>query len=114
MLTEAFSLVLELAVVKMKFRDVRRRNIYGKKVNTVFKTWRGTPSELRRLRRPSLKLEADEECCGRWARGQPRRQKYLVMGKNKDGSLVPTLILPWTRDKVRNPLADCNIYLCMM
>ena len=41
-----------VSVVKMKFRRVKKRTLVGNKVNTVFKTWRGTPSELRKLRKP--------------------------------------------------------------
>ena len=84
----------------MKFRGTRRRSLYGRKVNTVYKTWRGTPSELRKLRKPKLRLEIDEECCSNWIRNQPRKQRFLVMGKNKDNALVPTFILPWSRNKV--------------
>ena len=43
-------------VVKMKFKRIRRLSLKGNKVNTVYKTWRGTPLELRKLRRPQLSL----------------------------------------------------------
>jgi hypothetical protein len=54
------------SVVKMKFRQARKRSLWGRKVNTVYKTWRGTPSELKKLRKPKLRLEQSENCCSEW------------------------------------------------
>ena len=53
-------------VVKMKFRQARKRSLWGRKVNTVYKTWRGTPSELKKLRKPKLRLESSDNCCSEW------------------------------------------------
>ena len=88
------------SVVKMKFKRIRRLSLKGNKVNTVFKTWRGTPIELRKLRRPHLSLDDASECCSGWLRGQPKKQRYLVMGLKKGDDLVPTFIIPWVKSKV--------------
>ena len=89
-----------ISVVKMKFKAFKRRSLVGRKVNTVYKTWRGTPSEMRKLRKPKLQLTNSDECCSQWIRDQPKKTRFLVMGKNQNNSLVPTFIVPWSRDKV--------------
>merc|ERR1719394_1815517 len=53
-------------VVKMKFKEARKRSLWGRKVNTVYKTWRGTSSELKKLRKPKFRLEAPDACCSDW------------------------------------------------
>ena len=93
-----FSLVFP--VMKMKFRRAKKRVLYGRKVKTVFKTWRGTPDELRRLRKPKLKLRTSDECCSEWLQSRPGDEKYMVMGRREGRDLVATFILPWTRDEV--------------
>lgn len=84
----------------MKFKQAKKRRLNGRKVNTVYKTWRGTPTELRKLRKPKLRLEAADECCSDWIVKQSKKQRFLVMGRNVNNSLVPTFIVPWSRDKV--------------
>ena len=91
----------------MKFKRIRRQSLKGNKVNTVFKTWRGTPLELRKLRRPQLSLERESECCSDWLRDQPKKQRYLVMGVKRGEDLVPTFILPWIKSKVSLHLQMC-------
>jgi len=91
-------------VVKMKFRQARKRSLWGRKVNTVYKTWRGTPSELKKLRKPKLRLESSDDCCSEWIETQSKKQRYLVMGKkistsNGNVKLVPSFIHPWNRSK---------------
>ena len=93
--------ILAISVVKMKFKAVKRRSLRGRKVNTVYKTWRGTTSELRKLRKPRLELNESDLCCSQWIKSHSKKQKFLVMGRNKENSLVPTFIVPWSRDKVR-------------
>jgi hypothetical protein len=88
------------SVVKMKFKSVKRRSLRGRKVNTVYKTWKRN-GDFRKLRKPRLQLEADHQCCSKWIQTHSRRQRFLVMGKNLDNRLVPTFIVPWSRDKVR-------------
>ena len=53
-------------VVKMKFRQARKRSLWGRKVNTVYKTWRGTSFELKKLRKPKFRLESSDACCSDW------------------------------------------------
>jgi len=89
-------------VVKMKFKEMKRRTAVGRKVNAVYKTWRGTPQELRKLRKPRLRLRESDDCCSGWLSSQPGRQRYLVMGKRERGTngsnrLVPTFIHPWKK-----------------
>jgi len=88
-------------VVKMKFKSVKRRSLRGRKVKStgVFKTWPSKEGDFRKLRKPRLQLEADHQCCSGWIRDLPKKQKFLVMGKKVDNSLVPTFIVPWSRDK---------------
>ena len=50
----------------MKFRQARKRSLWGRKVNTVYKTWRGTSFELKKLRKPKFRLEAPDACCSDW------------------------------------------------
>ena len=90
----------------MKFRRVKRASLSGRKVNTVFKTWRGTPQELKKLRKPKLTLASDDACCSDWLKSRPRDTRYMVMGKrgggNGDGEMTATFILPWTKsDAIR-------------
>ena len=63
---ELNSKYFSISVVKMKFRQARKRSLWGRKVNTVYKTWRGTPSELKKLRKPKLRLESSDDCCSEW------------------------------------------------
>ena len=44
--------IATILVVKMKFKEMKRRTAVGRKVNAVYKTWRGTAGELRKLRKP--------------------------------------------------------------
>ena len=93
----------------MKFRRVRKDTLYGRKVNTVYKTWKGTPQEMRKLRKPKLLLEPQDECCSGYVQDQPKQQqRYLVMGKKQGDNLVTTFILPWSRNKVRNNIRKIN------
>ena len=103
-----------VSVVKMKFKRIRRLSLKGNKVNTVFKTWRGTPLELRKLRRPHLSLDDASECCSDWLQDQPNKQRYLVMGLKKGDELVPTFILPWVKSKVIHYIVILTFYkMCL-
>ncbi len=92
-----------IAAVKMKIKRVKPGGqLQGRKVSSVFKTWRGTPEEMRRLRKPRMRLESGAECCADWVREQPKQQRYLVMGKKTgSGGLVANFVLPWSRSRVR-------------
>jgi len=87
-------------VIKMKFKSVKKRSLRGRKVrsNSVYKTWK-TGGDFRKLRKPRLQLESDHQCCSQWLQTHSKKQKFLVMGKNSGNSLVPTYIVPWSRDK---------------
>lgn len=85
--------------VKVKFKLIKKRSLHGRRVNTVYKTWRGTPADLRKLRKPQLELDPSDECCSQWIKSHSKKTRFLVMGKNLDNSLVPTFIVPWSRDK---------------
>jgi len=89
-------------VVKMKFKTIRKRNLQGRKVNSVYKAPRADKDALRKLRKPKLKLQSSDECCAQWIRRQPQKTRFLVMGNSEDSSmesLVPTFIIPWSRNK---------------
>jgi len=88
-------------VIKMKFKSVKRRSLRGRKVrsNSVYKTWTSKSGDFRKLRKPRLQLESDHQCCSKWIQSHSRKQRFLVMGKNSGNSLVPTYIVPWSRDK---------------
>ena len=90
-------------VIKMKFKSVKRRSLRGRKVrsNSVYKTWKNG-GDFRKLRKPRLQLETDHQCCSKWIQSHSKKQRFLVMGKNLGNSLVPTYIVPWSRDKVRS------------
>ncbi|XP_040568733.1 secreted frizzled-related protein 5 [Lepeophtheirus salmonis] len=87
-------------VMKIKFKKVKHRLLTGRKVKNVYKTWRGTPGELRKLRKPKLKLRPEDSCCSVWVKARRKRQNYLLMGSKVGEELVPSLILPWTKDRV--------------
>ena len=99
-----FIFYLFFVVVKMKFKTIRKRNLQGRKVNSVYKAPRADKDALRKLRKPKLKLQSSDECCAQWIRRQPQKTRFLVMGNSEDSSmesLVPTFIIPWSRNKVR-------------
>lgn len=83
----------------MKLREVEGRTLRGRKVNTVFKTWRGTPEELNALRKPTFVLDEPDECCSTRI-DRSLDQRFLVMGRKVGANLVPTMILPWKKSKV--------------
>ena len=88
------------AVVKVRFKSIKRRKLVGRKVNVLTTVFR-TIQELRKLRAPiRLHLPDTQECCSNWLQGHSKRSKFLVMGKQQNGNLVPTFIVPWTRNNV--------------
>ncbi|QQP39127.1 Secreted frizzledrelated protein 01-05-2020, partial [Caligus rogercresseyi] len=68
-------------------------------VKNVYKTWRGTPKELKKLRKPRLTLRPEDACCSGWIKDRRKRQSYLLMGSKDGDDLVPSLIIPWTKDR---------------
>ena len=92
-----------VSVAKIKFKKTQRKRLIGRKTKSVFKLWRGTREEMKKFQKPKLHLETTDECCSDWIKSHSKKTRFLVMGKkpkNQSGGLVPTFILPWSRDKV--------------
>ena len=89
---------------------MRGLTLHSREVKSVFKTWLGTPAELRKLRKPKLSLPDSESCCLEWLKregGRSRSARYLVMGKKgEDGEMETTYIVPWTKNKVMSNLNE--------
>ena len=84
----------------MKFRRIKQRVLSGRKVNSVFKAFPGTEEEMKKLRKPKLKLSDGDECCSERLRDLPKDKRFMVMGKKRGNDLVATFILPWTKSSV--------------
>ena len=91
------------SVAKIKFKKTQRKRLIGRKTKSVYKLWRGTREEMKKFQKPKLHLETNDECCSDWIKSHSKKTRFLVMGKkpkNQSEGLVPTFILPWSRDKV--------------
>lgn len=77
--------------------------------------------EWRRNQRPNLIMELGDDCCtdhfntvalSRTAAGGSNGgDRFLVMGVQRNGQLVPTLILPWTkRSKVSTHTSETSFF----
>jgi len=89
-------------VAKIKFKKTQRKRLIGRKTKSVYKLWRGTREEMKKFQKPKLHLETNDECCSDWIKSHSKKTRFLVMGKkpkNQSEGLVPTFILPWSRDK---------------
>jgi hypothetical protein len=85
---------------------VRRNKVSGKK-SKMLKMSTEMREEWRRNQRPNLIMELGDDCCtdhfntvalSRTAAGGSNGgDRFLVMGVQRNGQLVPTLILPWTK-----------------
>lgn len=87
-------------VVKVRIRKVKPRKLVGKKAR-VYRAWKGTKEEMKKLRNPKIGLTDQEKCCADRAKSH-EGDKFLVMGKKPkrgSGDLVPTFIIPWTKSK---------------
>jgi len=86
-------------VVKVRIRKVKPRKLVGKKAR-VYRAWKGTKEEMKKLRNPKIGLTDQEKCCADRAK-EHEGDKFLVMGKKPrtGGDLVPTFIIPWTKSK---------------
>ena len=90
-------------MAKIKFKKTQRKRLIGRKTKSVYKLWRGTREEMKKFQKPKLHLETNDECCSDWIKSHSKKTRFLVMGKkpkNQSEGLVPTFILPWSRDKV--------------
>ena len=93
-------------VARTKLRRVRRNKVSGKK-SKMLKMSTEMREEWRRNQRPNLIMELGDDCCtdhfntvalSRTAAGGSNGgDRFLVMGVQRNGQLVPTLILPWTK-----------------
>ncbi|KAK4022238.1 hypothetical protein OUZ56_007717 [Daphnia magna] len=93
-------------VARTKLRRVRRNKVSGKK-SKMLKMSSEMREEWRRNQRPNLIMELGDDCCtdhfntvalSRTAAGGSNGgDRFLVMGVQRNGQLVPTLILPWTK-----------------
>ena len=94
---------ITFSVAKIKFKKTKRKRLIGRKTKSVYKLWRGTREEMKKFQTPKLHLETSDECCSDWIKSHSKKTRFLVMGKkpkNQSGTLVPTFIVPWSRDKV--------------
>lgn len=113
------SILFELAIVaRTKLRRVRRNKVSGKK-SKMLKMSVEMREEWRRNQRPNLIMELGDDCCtdhfntvalSRTAAGGSNGgDRFLVMGVQRNGQLVPTLVLPWTkRSKVNTWWYYCH------
>ncbi|XP_059078724.1 secreted frizzled-related protein 2-like [Tigriopus californicus] len=83
-------------VIKMKTKRMKRNLVLGKRVKHVYKTWRGTPEEMKLLRKPVLKLPSSDDCCQKKI---DKNKIYLVMGNYRNNSLVVSYIHRWSKSK---------------
>lgn len=83
-------------VIKMKTKRMKPNIVLGKRVKHVYKTWRGTPEEMKLLRKPVLKLPSADGCCQKKIE---KNKTYLVMGNYRNDSLVVSYIHRWSKSK---------------
>jgi len=88
-------------VVKVRISKVKPRKLVGRKAQ-VFRAWKGTKDEMRKLRNPKFSLPSDEQCCVQRTRDN-KKGKFLVMGNKPDSKrgsgLSVNFIMPWTKSK---------------
>ena len=98
---------LNYSVARTKLRRMRRNKVSGKK-SKMFKMSTELREEWRRNKRPNLVMELGDDCCTEHfntaalerqpsAGGSNGGDRFLVMGVQRNGQLVPTLLLPWTK-----------------
>lgn len=97
---------LIVSVARTKLRRVRRNKVSAKKAK-MLKMSTSLREEWRRSKRPNLVMELGDDCCtdhfntvalSRSAAGGANGgDRFLVMGVQRNGQLVPTLVLPWTK-----------------
>lgn len=91
-------------VVRTKLRRMRRHKVSGKKAK-VLKMSTELRDEWRRNKRPNLVLELGDSCCSDHFNAMAAsslsmanaNDRFLVMGQKRNGQLLPTLILPWSK-----------------
>lgn len=91
-------------MVRTKLRRMRRHKVSGKKAK-VLKMSTELRDEWRRNKRPNLVLELGDSCCSDHFNAMAAsslsmanaNDRFLVMGQKRNGQLLPTLILPWSK-----------------
>ena len=83
-----------------------RRNKVSAKKSKMLKMSPELRDEWRRNKRPNLIMELGDDCCSEHfdavANGRPGSSsnggdRFLVMGVRRNGQMIPTLVLPWTK-----------------
>jgi len=83
-------------VMRTKVKRLRPNKISAKK-SKMLKMSTQLRDEWRRNKRPSnLLMELGEDCCTQ-QRSASNANRFLVMGVQRNGLMVPTLVLPWTK-----------------
>lgn len=110
-------------VARTKLRRMRHNSnkVSGKK-SKMLKMSPALRDEWRRNKRPNLVMELGEDCCTEHLNtvtlsrqtpngdGSNNDDRFLVMGIQRNGQLVPTLVLPWTKkSKVRHEPTSMTI-----
>lgn len=111
-------------VARTKLRRMRRNKVSGKK-SKMFKMSTELREEWRRNKRPNLVMELGDDCCTEHfntaalerqpsAGGSNGGDRFLVMGVQRNGQLVPTLLLPWTKKSkaIRNAVKSFKNFNC--
>jgi hypothetical protein len=88
---------------------MRRHKVSAKKAK-VLKVSTELRDEWRRNKRPNLVFELGDHCCSDHFNNMVNTRsaansndRFLVMGQKRNGQLVPTLVLPWSKkSKVTN------------
>lgn len=95
-------------VARTKLRRMRRNKVSAKK-SKMLKMSTELREEWRRNKRPNLVMELGDDCCHdqfnavalsrsvSQSDGSNNGDRFLVMGVQRNGQLVPTLVLPWTK-----------------
>lgn len=93
-------------VVRAKLRRMRHNKVSAKK-SKMLKMSAEMREQLRRNQRPNLVFELGDDCCTHHfstaaasrssSNGNNNGDRFFVMGVQRNGQLVPTLVLPWTK-----------------
>lgn len=82
-------------VMRTKVKRLRRNKISAKK-SKMLKMSAELRDEWRRNKRPTnLLMELGDDCCTQHLNSNADR--FLVMGVQRNGLMLPTLVLPWTK-----------------
>jgi len=96
-LVDRFELfIYPMKVMRTRVKRLRRNKISAKK-SKMLKMSAELRDEWRRTKRPTnLLMELGDDCCTQHLNGN-NVDRFLVMGVQRNGVMVPTLVLPWTK-----------------